>query len=302
MDRDALLVEREEHRLRLDAFDGETHEVGEPVGGVTLERDARDRPDAEERVAVPTVRLLLGGERRRQLAGGRAEADDRGDVLDPGATGALLGAADDERRDSQASTDEERAGALGASPRVRGHAHQVGAERSEVDGVVAGGGARVDVHEDAAGTCPGADVGNRLHDADLVVRQLDRHQCGARRDRVDDGGGREPAVAVDAHHDGLDRLAPARVEDARVLDRGGDDAGRVRRPADRPVHRGVHRLGAAGGEDDLSWARPHERGDLLARRLDGDPRDAAVRVHPARVGGVIAQVGHHGVERHGSQG
>ena len=103
MHRDAVLVEREQDRLGLDAVDAEADEVGEAVGRVAVARRRRGRRASRgDRVGEPPRRAASSrAGRRRQLGRGGAEADDRGDVLDAAAPRPLLRAADDERRDAQ---------------------------------------------------------------------------------------------------------------------------------------------------------------------------------------------------------
>ena len=152
MDRDPALVEREQDRLGLDAVDPAADDAGQPGDRVAVERDP---VGATWQFGTDPVGVRSGGFRFRadragELLGGGAEAHDGGDVLDPTPTGPLLHAADHERGNAQSAADEQCAGALGSAPRVRGDAHQVRAERGEVDRDGAGGRARVDVDEHPA--------------------------------------------------------------------------------------------------------------------------------------------------------
>ena len=65
-------------------------------------------------------------------------------------------------------------------------------------GDVAGGRARVDVHDGAALAGGRADLRRRLQRADLVIRELDRHELRVGAHRVDHLGRVEAARAVDA--------------------------------------------------------------------------------------------------------
>ena len=87
--------------------------------------------------------------------------------------------------------------------------------------------------------------------------------------------------AIDADERELARLAPAGVEDARVLDRGGDDAAAEPGPAHAAPDRVVDGLGAARREDDL--ARAGRRTAPPPARAPPRPRPAS-RV-PPRAGG-----------------
>ena len=59
----------------------------------------------------------------------------------------------------------------------------------------------------------------------------------------------------------------------------------------------VDRLGAARGEDDLARARTEQPGDLLARILHRDARDAALRVQAGGITCVIGEEREHRLER-----
>ena len=217
-----------------------------------------------------------------ELGGGRAEADDAGDVLDATAASALLRAAHDERREPEPAAYQQRADALGAAELVGGHRAEVGAETDELEVDVADGRARVDVHDDAALACLLDDGGRRLQGADLVVGELDRHQCGVGADRADHLVGVEAPDAVDADLGDREPVgAPAGVEDRGVLDRRGDDV-TVPGARERTPDRGVDRLGAARREHHFARAGAEQRRDLLARGLDRDARRRGLRRAVAR--------------------
>ena len=170
----------------------------------------------------------------RELRRGRAEADDRGDVLDAAAPGALLHAADDEGRDAQAAAHEERGGALRATELVRRHRAEVGAEGGEVDGHVTGGRARVDVHEHPAARDAPRDVDPRATSwtrADLVVRELHAHQRGVGSSAASTSSASTRPSRSTPTIVTLGGVAAARLEHGRVLDRGRHDVSAIRRAA-----------------------------------------------------------------------
>ena len=82
--------------------------------------------------------------------GGGAETGDGRHVLHARPSGALLLTADEQRPQPQPPAHEQRAGAVRAPELVGADRHQVRAERVEVDGDVAGGLGRVEVHEHPA--------------------------------------------------------------------------------------------------------------------------------------------------------
>ncbi len=67
---------------------------------------------------------------------------------------------------------------------------------------------------------------------------------------------------------------------------------------ERAPHRGVHRFGAAGGEDDFTLARTEPRRDLLAGGFDRHPGGVPLGVQASGIGMVLAQVGEHRLEGH----
>ena len=132
----------------------------------------------------------------------------------------------------------------------------------------------------------GADLGERLQDADLVVGGHHRDEHGLVGDRLAQLVEADEAVAVDAEP----RDAPAlalepleRIEHRLVL---GCDVTHVIAAVAAGVRRAldgeVVRLGRAAGEDDLARRRADERGDLGARALDRFLRLPAERVLAAR--------------------
>ena len=192
---------------------------------------------------------------------------------------------------------------FGSTPRVRGDAHEVGAERGEVDGHRAGRGTGVDVHErrprsraPAHTAAAGWSVPTSWLASCTVTRAVESVIA------ADHGGGVVTTQPVDADGHDLERLPFARIEDARVLDRGGDDRGR-RPPCGRAAPNTAVFTASVPprGEHHLARPGPEERRDLLARRLDGDTGDATVGVHPAGIGVMLAQVGEHRLERRGPQ-
>ena len=213
-------------------------------------------------------------------------------------------AADEERGDAHTAAHQERRGAFRAAQLVGGHRAQISAERREVEGDVADGGAGVDVDQHAPGPGLGGERGDRgLEGADLVVRELDGEERGVGPQRREDLLGREAALTVHADDRHVGVGAAARLEDGGVLDRRGDHVGSrpVRRAGHGAVHGGVDRLRAGRGEHDLAGSGAEQPGDGLPGVLDGDPGRPSVAVHPARVGRVAAQVGEHRLERRGAQ-
>jgi hypothetical protein len=184
--RDAVLVEREQDRLGLDAVDPDAQQVRECVVGIggAESGDARDvlghfRGTRDER----TLRRALGGE----VDGGahRAEADPRRNVLDAGAPRPFLRAPDDQRIESQPAPYEQSARAFRSAHLVRGDRAQVGVERAEVDRDVTDRRARVDMHDARPIPSRGDHLGYRLPGPDFVVRELYRDELRVRTYRVD---------------------------------------------------------------------------------------------------------------------
>ena len=110
---------------------------------------------------------------------GLAHADDAGDVERARPHAAFVAAAIDLRRQQHtrvAATHVERAYTLRAVHLVRGDRHDVDFQRVDVERNLARRLHRVGVEEDPLFLGDGADFGDRLDDADLVVRRHDRDE------------------------------------------------------------------------------------------------------------------------------
>ena len=85
---------------------------------------------------------------------------------------------------------------------------------------------RIGVEQDAALAADGADLGDRLDRADLVVCIHDRHEAGILADGVRDLLGRDEAVFMNIEQRDLKALLlqPLQaVQDGMMLKGGGDD-------------------------------------------------------------------------------
>ena len=157
------------------------------------------------------------------------------------------------------------------------------------------------MEENALLLADGADLRDRLHGPDLVVREHDRDQDRLLGDRVPNLLRGDAAVLIDVEVRDAEALSLqplAGVEHRLVLGARGDDV-----VALLPVELGhaldgeVVRLGRAGGEDDLLLASADQAGDLLARLFDRFLRFPAEGV--AAAGGIAevgGEVGHHRLE------
>ena len=270
----AVLIQGEQDRLGLDAADAEAQHVGERP--VAEPFDVGDRVDDDRG-------LLDQGSLRGRLRGEvddrarRAEAHPRGHVLDTAPPGPFLRPADESAAAAAAR------GVRAARPRPSGppslcavteQRSAPSAPKSTVD--VTRGRARVDVHEYAPLAQSRAHLGNRLHGSDLVVRELhaDQARCRARTASTTAPASNRPKRSTPTTVT-VGRAARDRVAHARMLDRGRDhDAGEPR--AQRADHRGVDGLGTRRREHDLARPGAEEGGNLLARRLQRDPRARAL--------------------------
>ena len=167
--------------------------------------------------------------------GRRAPADDGGHVLEPGSPGPLLIPADEQRRQAQPPPHQQRTDARRPAHLVSADAHQVGAERSEVDGKVPGGLRGVDVDQHAALAALRDHGLHRLQRADLVVAPLNVHQRGVGPDRGHEGGGIDATLAVAAHEAQV--VAGRRQPHGGVLDGRGHDVRSGRGGLGGAVHR-----------------------------------------------------------------
>ncbi len=280
---DGVLVEGEQDRLGLDAFDPEAQQVRE-----LARPEAFDAVNGERRRGRPVDQGALPCRFRREIEvfERRTETDDRRNVLDAGPPRPLLSAAEQQRSDSQPAANQQCSDALRAAELVRRDRAEIGAEVGEGEADVTDRRARVNMQEHPSGTIDR----ERLQCADLVVRELDRHELGG----VSDGGGEVAAIdaahAIDSDDGDVGRCAGDRLPYRGVLDRGRDGM------TPHPVVRMIDGFGPSGGEHDLSGSGADEGGDLLARDLDRDPRHPCLRVYAAGVRVVLGEVGEHRVE------
>src|SRR5690606_28529355 len=158
-------------------------------------------------------------------------------------------------------------------------------ERREVDRDPADRLRRVDVHQHTELPAARDDLGDGLQRADLVVAPLDVDDRGGVVDVLHQFVGVDPAQVVDA-----DRVAPGSdrafaydptAHRGVFVDRGDDPlAGAL--VAQRTEVRGRDRLRRTRGEDDLTGAGADQAGELLAGRLERDPRHHAFVVDASR--------------------
>ncbi len=118
-----------------------------------------------------------------------------------------------------------------------------------------------------------ADLGERLNDADLVVRGHDRDQHGVVVEGRGDGFGVDQAVRTDRQNGDAEALrlqVAAAFQHAFMLGRDGHDMILATRPMEprRALDGQVVGLGRARGKDDLAWGRADRRGDLGAGAFD----------------------------------
>ena len=240
----------------------------------------RPRPAGRSRSAMRSVRprATVASEPSRssddELGGDDAEADHRRDVLQPAPAGPLLRAADDELREPQAAPHEQRACALGPAHLVGGDRHEVGTERVEIDGDVARGHARVDVHEHAPLAAPrwrprpraGASRPRGWRAARSPARSSGR--TAATTSSGSNRPSRSTPTAVTSP--GTRRQASSTAECSTAVVTTWTPSSESRRRADRAPHRGVDRFGPARREHDFARPGPEQRGHLLAGFLEGD--------------------------------
>ena len=197
--------------------------------------------------------------------------------------------------------DVERAGALRAVVLVAGERKQIDAHRVDVDRHLASRLRGVGVEERPGGADDGADLGERLQDADLVVGGHHRHEHGLVGDRCAqlvelDEPVRVDTKARDPPAFALERLE--RIEHRLVLGHHRHDvvaafAAGVRRALDRQVVR----LGRAAREYNLARRRADERGDFPAGTNDSLVGLPAVGVLAAgRIAEALGEVRQHRLE------
>ena len=214
-------------------------------------------------VFLHVVYALL--ERRRQ-------SDDTGDILGAGALAALLCAALDNIEQRQAALCVQNAYALGSMELMSGHGQQVDVHIHNIQRHMAGGLNRVGMEGDLLRAAQLADLLDGLHGADLVVCEHYGHKRGILADGVFNILKSDNAVLMDVEQSDLKALLFKLLEGVQhrmVLKLGGYkvlfalDGAELRHGNDGLVIR----LGAAGGEVDLSWLCADYVGNGLSRRF-----------------------------------
>ncbi len=234
-----------------------------------------------------------------------AEADDRRHVQRARAHAALVTAAVDLLDDAHArlAANVERAHALRPVNLVARQRRQVDLGLVDVERNLARALHGVDEkqHVLLVRLDRRADGADRMHRADLVVRQHQRDHDRVRLHRRHDLLRRNQPLFVDGQigHFAALLLEPlAGIERRLVLGLPGDEVvALLGVELGRALERQVDRLGRARGPDDLFGRRADQRRHLLARQLDRLLRFPAKDVVARRrVAEVLAEIGQHGVE------
>ena len=234
------------------------------------------------------------------LAESRSHAGDAADVLGASALAALLRAALDEVRQENALARVQKADALRAMELVGRKGKHVDVLLADVDGQMTGSLHRIGVEQDAALAADGADLGNRLDRADLVVCIHDRHEAGILADGVRDLLGRDEAVFMNIEQRDLKALLlqPLQaVQDGMMLKGGGDDVlfSLARAERGRRQQGLIVRLAAAGRERDLPGVAAKVLCHRLTRSLQGLRSLLPQRIQARGVAIALAQEGQHGI-------
>ena len=299
---DALVVQHEQEALALDALKAHVHGAGDMMLETAVDLAVGDLAELGEELVThgDDLRGVLRHMVAALLQGG-GHGDDAGDVLGPGALAALLGAAVDDIREDRAALGVEDADPLRGVELVAGHGEHVDVHGFDIDGHVAGGLDRVGMEEDLPLTTEGADLGDGLDGADLVVGKHDGDEAGVVPQGVRHVLDKDDAVGVRVEERDLEALlleAVQGMEDGVVLKHGGDDM-----PLPFPgaeAGRGddglVIGLAAAGGEGDLLRVGVEVMGNGLTGGLQGLLRLLAEGIETGGVSIQVGQVGQHGVE------
>jgi hypothetical protein len=295
-DRHPFAVESEQQGLTVDAVDGERQGVGQAW---RIRREQGDAVHGEklitqlccQRLRAVVARLeLLGGQRRRG-----AETDDASEVLRTATQATFLATTALQWHEIDGRVDDQCTNALRPVDLVRREAHEIETTGAEFDRQLAERLDGVAVHPGACGTCLARHLGHRLDHAGLVVgphrRNDARVLAGLPGIDID-----LPVVVdrqpVDTPAQPLQRAC--RLDHRRVLDGTQREApGPLQRS--QAAQREVVGLGAAAGEDDLSWLHSDQCGDLLARLLQRHAGTAAGLVGTRRVARPGIEARQHGV-------
>ena len=184
---DALFIQQQQQGLPFDPLEAHVHIPRQPPGRIAVQRGVGDGGKAGDQ-PVPQRRevggvLFYGG--TGLVKGGRSAAD-AGDVLRAAPLPPLLGTAMDQRSQRNTAPGVQHSHALGPMELMGGEGQQVHLHRLHIDGQVACRLDRVRVKQDPRLAADGADLGNGLDGADLVVGKHDAHQTSVRPDGIPD--------------------------------------------------------------------------------------------------------------------
>ena len=162
---------------------------------------------------------------------------------------------------------------------MRGQAQQIDPQVVDIERQESASLDGIGVEDDPASTTDGADLGDRLDGADLVVGVHDRDQGGVLVNGRLDVGRVDAAISVDrqvGHPEAGALHDCAGVEDRLVLHAAGDDMASLgARGPGGTLDGKVVGLAAAAGEDDLARLGTQDRGDLLACLVETLPSPPA---------------------------
>jgi hypothetical protein len=133
----------------------------------------------------------------------------------------------------------------------------------------------------------------RLHGADLVVDEHDRHErhtlveLGRQRFEIDDAALVQPERAATGRRDDVEH----RVVVAGAAERGPTPC------AEHAAHGEVVRLRPPAREDDLARTAAHDGGETAARIVEPRPRPPGERVRPGGVARLLGEHLDHGRQR-----
>ena len=225
---------------------------------------------------------------------GFAQAHDGGKVLGTGTAPLFLRTAVHENIRQNALFDIQGADALRRMEFVTGKGQHIHAQRLYIYRNVTDCLYRVGVEPRAVGMGNGGKLRNGLHGADLVIRQHDGNKGGILTDRLFQLGRLHQSLRRDRQIGDLEALLLQRlgaVQNGVMLKRRGDQVlFALCRPAvHAALQRPVIRLGAAGGEVNLTRLGIQGGGDLTARLFHGGAGGTPDGINAAGVAVVLHQ-------------
>ena len=304
---DALRIQQHQHALAFDKAEAEIHVARQAVGAMAVQLRMRNlRLNAADQMIAHRSNLR---HRRvhvlHRLLSRLAHADNARHVARARAAVLLLCAAIHKRKQLHAFANVEEPHTLRAVELVRADRQQIDVHLFDIQRNVTKRLHRIRVEDHAVTLADLANGLQRLNRADLVVRRHDGDEHGIRADGRFHGLRRNHTVRVHGQNGNVESFAFQRlgaVQNRVMLNRRDNQMTplflvRAHYALERPVVA----LRAAAGEENLRALGADDVGNLLARLLHRRVAGVGEAVCAGRIGILLGQVWHHGLQGSAAQ-